>query len=238
MDQDRTEPAISAAGRGFLKEGMELLRARNHAGAMASFRKLTGSDPGLAIGWVLVSDQELRAGRAAEARSAAQRAVEVEAASPDGWMALGAVHAHAEEFEEAEACYRRAVAANPSSEELWERVLASMLQNGMFEETIALCAEETARSPGDWRALARLGSAYAASDRLQEAMDAWRQVLAIAPDEGHTRLVMAQTLHMMDDDEACLGHCRETLLRPDIGAEVKEQIEKLVKQVLGGQPRR
>jgi tetratricopeptide (TPR) repeat protein len=238
MSQGRPQAQISTAGRAFLSQGMEQLRARQNHEATESFRKLTQSDPDLAIGWVLLSDQELRAERVDAARTAALRAISVAAGDPDGWIALGAVHAHAEEFEQADASYRKAVETDRSSEELWDRVVASMVHNGMFEECVALCAEEAGRAPAEWKALARLGSAYAASDRLEEALATWRQVLTIAPDEGHTRLVMAQTLHVMDRDDACLDHCRESLLRPDLAPEVKEEIKKLVQQLLGGQPRR
>ena len=237
MEPPKTGPAISEAGRRHLADGLERLKQKNHTAATECFRKLTQSDPKLPIGWVLVSDQELRAGRTAEARTAALHATGLDANDPDGWIALGGVHGHAEEFEQAETCYRKAIDTDRSSEELWDRVVASMIHNGLFAEAIALCAEEAERMPEHATALARLGGAYAASDCLEEAMDTWRKVLALTPGDGHTRLVMAQTLHMMDDD-ACLLHCRESILRDDIPAEVKQELEKLVKQILGGQPRR
>ncbi|MGE3274820.1 MAG: sulfatase-like hydrolase/transferase [Vicinamibacterales bacterium] len=143
----------------------------------------------------------LAAGRPDDAVSVLADASTDPGASADAWNALGVARAQTGDPAGAQAAFDRAVTLAPASARFrFNRALAH-LQSGDIAAAEADLVALTGTAPGmadGWRLLATLR--HRRGD-LRQAVDAWRHVAALAPDDTDTLFNLAVTLRDLGDTE-------------------------------------
>ena len=83
--------------------------------------------------------------------------------------------------------------------------------DGLGAEGILIdCSQRYPEDPGVWFTV---GSAKALLDKHEEALDAYRKAMALAPYDPTPHSLAAMTLHEMGRDSDALAECRTAILR-------------------------
>ena len=157
----------------------------------------------------------VEANRLAAAETMIRKIVTAAPASPEAAFLAGFVAQRRERPDDAAACYRRALALAPGYVDAHNNLGNVLLSQGRAEEAIACFRRATALEPGLAVAHFNLGNALAARDALG-ALQSYRRVLALQPDNVETLNNIAALLRRLGQPSAAAGHLRRALaLRPD-----------------------
>jgi Flp pilus assembly protein TadD len=130
----------------------------------------------------------LDAGKVREARTAAERAVEVDEKSPGAWHVLGRVEMAERDFAAASTSFQRAVQEDPENSHAWNNLGYTLMEQSKFEEAAAAlenATSGTSPAPYMWN---NLGMAYEHLDRIREARAAYRQAASAGSARGQANL--------------------------------------------------
>ncbi len=130
----------------------------------------------------------LDAGKMREARTAAERAVEVDEKSPGAWHVLGRVEMAERDFAAASTSFQRAVQEDPENSHAWNNLGYTLMEQSKFEEAAAAlenATSGTSPTPYMWN---NLGMAYEHLDRIREARAAYRQAASAGSAKGQANL--------------------------------------------------
>ena len=130
----------------------------------------------------------LDAGKIGEARTAAERAVEVDEESPGAWHVLGRVEMAERDFAAASTSFSRAVQEDPENSHAWNNLGYTLMEQSKFEEAAAAlenATSGTSPAPYMWN---NLGMAYEHIDRIREARAAYRQAASAGSAKGQANL--------------------------------------------------
>ncbi len=117
-----------------------------------------------------------------EAVSAAERVVAFTPSFAEGHTALGIVLHYVGRSDEAPKCFERAMALDPYFTEVWLHFQAqTVYQLGRYPEAVGLLKRRIVRNPDTDTSRALLAASYGQMDLIEEAREAWRDLLRVNP---------------------------------------------------------
>jgi tetratricopeptide (TPR) repeat protein len=155
-------------------------------GALGSFQHRIALDPnsGEAYYYSGLALKQLK--REAEAIPALQRAAEIDSTKADRWFWLGLVLDSQKQTPEAKSAFLRSIAIDSTSK-LSAKAFAQLGYYGLLDKDWAAAAGYLERSaqndPQDKQSLVWLGQAYQNAGNRAKAMEAYKRVLAIDPNQ-------------------------------------------------------
>ncbi|HVI50227.1 MAG TPA: tetratricopeptide repeat protein [Candidatus Sulfotelmatobacter sp.] len=158
--------------------------------AADAYRQAAALEPASPQPWCNLAAVLLETRDVDGAIAASRRALELDPAQPEAWNCLGNAYVQAERLSEAEEAFRQA----PQSAEAGTNLAALLYDQERFEDAAAQAELVTAAHPGYVQAFNNLGNALMAQNKLTKAELAFRQGLALAPDDAHIRLNLSSVL--------------------------------------------
>lgn len=143
------------------------------------------TDEHRALSWNKLGDAYHALGRSEEAIAAYQRVIELNPRYALPWYSLGNVYRSLDRYQEVIEAYRRAIELDPTYAWPYHHLAAMYLERGEYEPAITRFQQALERHEHDTdRAVAwtKLGDAYRALGRRDEAGGAYRQAITLAPD--------------------------------------------------------
>jgi Flp pilus assembly protein TadD len=137
---------------------------------------------------VRVARAMLDAGKIGEARTHAERAVEVDEESAGAWHTLGRVELAERDFEAAAESFKRAVEADPENSFAWNNLGYAFIEQQKFEEAVDALEHATSGTSPTGYMWNNLGMAYEHVDRIREARAAYRQAGQAGSTKGQANL--------------------------------------------------
>lgn len=137
---------------------------------------------------VRVARAMLDAGKIGEARTHAERAVEVDEESAGAWHTLGRVELAERDFEAAAESFKRAVEADPENSFAWNNLGYAFIEQQKFEEAVDALEHATSGTSPTGYMWNNLGMAYEHVDRIREARAAYRQAAQAGSTKGQDNL--------------------------------------------------
>jgi Flp pilus assembly protein TadD len=128
------------------------------------------------------------AGKIGEARTHAERAVEVDEQSAGAWNMLGRIEMAERDFAAAAASFQRAVEEEPESSHAWNNLGYALIEQSKFEEAAAALEHATSGATPTAYMWNNLGMAYEHVDRIREARAAYRQAAEAGSEKGKANL--------------------------------------------------
>jgi Flp pilus assembly protein TadD len=130
----------------------------------------------------------LDAGKIGEARSQAERAVEVDEQSPSAWHVLGRVEMAERDFVAAATSLQRVVEKDPDNSHAWNSLGYALIEQGKYEDAAAAMERATSGANPAAYMWNNLGMAYEHLDRIREARAAYRQAASAGSTKGQMNL--------------------------------------------------
>jgi Flp pilus assembly protein TadD len=158
--------------------------------AVKAFRHAAALDATSPQPWCNLAALLLEMGEVEESIAAANKALALDPHQPEAWNCLGNAHLLADRVEEAEAAFRQA-AASPAA---GTNLAALLYDLARFEEASAQAQAVTVAHPTYATAFNVLGNALMAQNKSSEAEAAFRQGLALTPDDPRIRLNLSSVL--------------------------------------------
>jgi Flp pilus assembly protein TadD len=156
-------------------------------------------------------------GRFADARSAAERALEIEPDNAAAWFNLGAALGGLGEREAAEAAYRRALERNPRYPEAWSNLGGLLGAKGATGEQLAAYRKAIDANPQLAPVWSNLGNALCNARRYAEAESANRRAVELDPRFVPGWINLGRALHEMKRPADARGACQRAVeLAPDL----------------------
>jgi len=149
--------------------------------------------------------------RFADARSAAERALEIEPANASAWFNLGAALGALGEPGGAEAAYRRALEINPRYPEAWSNLGGLLGAKGAIGEQVAAYRKAIDANPGLAPVWSNLGNALCNARRYTEGEDACRRALELDPRFVTAWINLGRSLHAQKRSAEALDACRHAV---------------------------
>jgi pentatricopeptide repeat protein len=117
-----------------------------------------------------------------EAGKAGEKGIAVNPSFAEAHTVLGAARLYTGRFEEAIACFERAMSLDPYFPSLWLYFQAqATYQLGRYPEAVALLKRRIQRNPETDLARALLAACYGQMGRVEEAHEAWRELIRVNP---------------------------------------------------------
>jgi Flp pilus assembly protein TadD len=158
-----------------------------------------------------------RQGRYADARGAAERALEIEPDNAAAWFNLGAALSGLGELEGAEAAYRQALQRNPRYPEAWSNLGGLLGAKGATEEQLTAYRRAIDANPLLAPVWSNLGNALCNGRRYAEAESASRRAVELDPRFVAGWLNLGRALHEMKRSAEARTACQRALeLAPDM----------------------
>jgi tetratricopeptide (TPR) repeat protein len=124
--------------------------------------------------------------------------------------AAGWTHFERQNWEQAEAAFRRAVEADPGSAEAWRGLAETLLAAGDLSGLAAAAAEAVPHLSGNPRSLLSLGEILSRDNATRDqAIDIYRLVLEMDPDNDSMRLDLARNLAWSGRRREAIEECRK-----------------------------
>lgn len=130
----------------------------------------------------------LDAGKLREARTHAERAIEVDEESAGAWHTLGRIELAEGDFAAAASSFQHAVEVEEENSYSWNNLGYALLEQGKYEEAVVAlesATSGTSPTPYMWN---NLGMAYEHVDRIREARAAYRQAARAGSEKGQANL--------------------------------------------------
>lgn len=128
------------------------------------------------------------AGKIGEARTHAERAIEVEEKSAAAWHLLGRIEMAELDFAAAATSFQRAVEEEPDNSYAWNNLGYALIEQKNFEEAAAALEHATSGTSPTGYMWNNLGMAYEHLDRIREARAAYRQAAEAGSTKGQANL--------------------------------------------------
>ncbi len=178
----------------------------------------------------------LDVGKTGEARTAAERAVEVDEKSPGAWHVLGRVEMAERDFAAASTSFSRAVQEDPENSHAWNNLGYTLMEQSKFEEAAAAlenATSGTSPAPFMWN---NLGMAYEHLDRIREARAAYRQAAGAGSAKGQANLERLEGVTSLRQGTVTSGSTSTWQMSPMIAPHdaIEEQVEQDDDQGSGG----
>jgi tetratricopeptide (TPR) repeat protein len=165
---------------------------------------------------VSVAQHLRQQGRFADARGAAERALEIEPDNASAWFNLGAALGGLGELEAAEAAYRRALERNPRYPEAWSNLGGLLGAKGATEEQLAAYQKAIDANPQLAPVWSNLGNALCNARRHAEAESASRRAVELDPRFVPGWLNLGRALREMKRPAEARAACQRAVeLAPD-----------------------
>ncbi len=155
------------------------------------FEEAIGKDPEFAPAYVGLADTYAWGGIplpprevAAQARAAAQKALELDETLAEAHVSLGAILEYEYDWVGAEREYRRAIDLNPNSANAHAWYAMWLVLPGRFEEALAEIKRAEELDPLSSLIKAMVGWIHFWSSQLDQAMEQWRKTLDLDPNFG------------------------------------------------------
>ena len=149
--------------------------------------------------------------RYADARSAAQRALEIEPGNAAAWFNLGAALAGLNRVEAAEAAYRRALEYQPRYPEAWSNLGGLLGAKGAIDQQVAAYRKAIAANPGLAPVWSNLGNALCNARRYTEGEDACRRAIELDPRFVAAWINLGRALHAQKRSAEALDACQRAV---------------------------
>lgn len=177
----------SVTGSYFFVKGKRLYSEGDYKGAAEAYEHSVSSDPKFARGYVELGSAYYGLQDYAKAEQAFAKAVSVEEDSC-AQCGLGMVYHVQNRNREAQAALDRAITLNPADECAFHELGRVYYDEKRYEEAIQAFLTETTLRP---RAVTYhfIGNAYRYTDKLEEAVKAYREALRLDP--GYTKVFVA-----------------------------------------------
>lgn len=153
------------------------------------------------------------AGRREEAIAAYERTLEQRAEFPEVLNNLGNALARSGRLQEALARYEQAIEQRADYAEAWSNKADALVALGKENREQAIeCYEKALELNPNWaEVLVKLGGAYHAADKLNEAESAFRKALRLNPNNVRCLTAIAATLERLGNLSAAAAHLRHAL---------------------------
>ena len=117
-----------------------------------------------------------------EAGKAGEKGIAINPSFAEAHTVLGAARLYTGRFEEAIACFERAMSLDPYFPSLWLYFEAqAVYQLGRYPDAVALLKRRIQRNPETDLARALLASCYGQMGLIEEAREAWRELMQVNP---------------------------------------------------------
>ena len=147
-------------------------------------------------------------GRFAEAKNAAERALEMDPENASAWFNAGAALGGLAQLAGAEAAYRRALARNPLYAEAWSNLGGILAATGRTDEALDAYRKALDANPGLAPVWSNLGNALCMARRYGEAQAACRRAVELDQSFAPGWLNLGRALHELkrpaEARDACL----------------------------------
>jgi Flp pilus assembly protein TadD len=130
----------------------------------------------------------LDAGKIREARTHAERAVEVDEKSSGAWYVLGRVEMAETDFAAAASSFQHAVDQDPENSHAWNNLGFALMEQSRFEEAATALENATSGTSPAAYMWNNLGMAYEHLDRIREARAAYRQAATAGSPRGQANV--------------------------------------------------
>jgi Flp pilus assembly protein TadD len=130
----------------------------------------------------------LDAGKIREARTHAQRAVEVDEKSSPAWYVFGRIEVAENDFAAAATSFQRAVDQDPENSQAWNNLGFALMHETRFEEAATALENATSGTSPAAYMWNNLGMAYEHLDRIREARAAYRQAASAGSAKGQANV--------------------------------------------------
>jgi predicted O-linked N-acetylglucosamine transferase (SPINDLY family) len=168
-------------------------------GAAEDFAEALRINPNIAVLEALLGEMLLRLGRLEEARAALMRGLALDPGNGTMQGALGCVLQGLGLATEAGAAFRRAIALNPADAMSQTQLAGLLLGAGDWTGAAAAARAAVAGQPPLIKAHLYLAQALRRLGRPEEALDACRQALIMAPDDGEALALLCDLKQQVCD---------------------------------------
>ena len=197
--------------------------------ALDAFQRATTLDPNFALAWAALAAQHVEAGTFDQARTAAAKALELDAALADAHVALGRVRMLADwDWPAAEAEFRRAVELNPGSPEPHHGYGLFLAAMGKFDEATHELDRALALDPLSPVLHLHAGYVLFYQRQFDAALARYGRALELSPGYAAARLDRMDAYAALGDLDRAIAEgvlYIEDSGDPDLSIEVSEMLE-------------
>ncbi len=180
--------------------------------AEAHFRRAAGLAPGFAPYHANLGQTLMLRGRAAEAAESFGRATRLAPGHGAFFRVLGGALEALDRLGEAEAAYREAVRLAPGLAEAHHALGAILVRTGRIREALAPLERAAALEPANPIHWENLAARHELAERFTLAIDAWRRVLELAPDDrAYPHLALGRALRAEGRPEEAAAEFRAAM---------------------------
>ena len=183
------------------------------------YRDTLARNPGCWMAYNNLGEEQMEAGRFAEAAADFQHSVQLEAGYFESHYNLGNALAHTGRWPEAVAEYRAALLIRPGNSNIHDNLAIVLAKMGREEDALGEYETAVSLDPGNEQAHNNLGNQLARMGRLAEAVDQYEQALRIDPGypDAHDGLATAW-VRMGRLSDALEQYQKAIALKPDFAA--------------------
>jgi len=136
----------------------------------------------------------VREGKTAEALDLLNKQAVEKPNDADIWFNIGVLSARLGKVQEAEAAYRKSLDIRPDDGDCLKNLGLLLIDKGQAEEAAVLLEKMTTSHKGSISGRLALAAAYVKLDRLQDAVNVWREVVRMDGSQTEARLNLADGL--------------------------------------------
>ena len=145
--------------------------------------------------WLLLAEARLRSRDFEAAKEALAQAKLLDPDNAGVWFAEASLAMADDDFANAETLIRRGLALDPENANAYFDLGNALFLQGEGEEALAAFQEAAARKEDFWAAINNQGLVLYEADQQEEAMDLWRQAIAINNQVAEPELALAAALY-------------------------------------------
>jgi TolB-like protein/Tfp pilus assembly protein PilF len=165
--------------------------------------------------YVALGNLQLLSGNAAQAEKEFRHATEIASSPADGFLGLASAYEAQQRFEEAERTFDAAKRIDPGYWLGYQLHGLFLYHRGRYAEAAREYSEVIARTPDNANAYNNLGAAHFMARNLEQAADAWRRSLELAPSLGAYSNTGSSYFYLRRFEDAAAMYRRAIELAPN-----------------------